>query len=60
MLADESSLRAYYMGDSIVKLFIKNMFFFTNIGNDYLLKIRNTFANYASTTTNQINMTDFF
>ena len=28
MLANESSLRAYYMGDSIVKLFIKNMFFY--------------------------------
>ena len=41
--------------DLIVELFMKNMFLFTNIENDYSLNIKKINVIYASTT-NQINI----
>ena len=58
MPANESSLRVILWGDLIVNLFIKTVFF-TNIRNDYSLKMKRITLNYASTT-NQIKVKKSF
>ena len=55
MPGNESSLRVDFMRIFNSKFVYQQYVFFTNIGNDYSLKIKKITVNYASTT-NQINI----
>ena len=55
MPGNESSLRVYFMKIFNSNVVYQQYVFFTNIGNDYSLKIKKITVNYTSTT-NQINI----
>ena len=59
MPGNESSLRVDFMRIFNSKFVYQQYVFFTNIGNDYTLKIKKITVNYASTT-NQINIYIYF